>query len=68
MTPKTLLEKTREFERQSKLADDKAKAALIQGTPAKIGATIKGPLFGPAPRQLTLTGRPAPGRPEGDRK
>ena len=54
MTPKTLLEKTREFERQSKLADDKAKADLIAGTPSKIGATITGPLFGTPPKQQGL--------------
>ena len=54
MTTKTLLEKTQEFERRSRLADDKAKAELIQGTPAKIGSTIKGPLFGPPPKQSGL--------------
>ena len=54
MTPKRLLEKTREFERRSKLSDDKAKVDLIQGTPAKIGATIKGPLFGTPPKQQGL--------------
>ena len=52
MNTKTLLEKTREFERRSRLADDKAKADLVAGTPAKLG-TVKGPLF-PGPKQLTL--------------
>ena len=36
------------------MADDKAKADLIAGTPAKIGATIKGPLFGTPPKQQGL--------------
>ena len=36
MNTKTLLEKTQEFEKQSRLADDKAKADLVAGTPAKL--------------------------------
>ena len=39
MTPTTLMEQTRKFERDSRLADDKTKADLIAGTPTKIGAT-----------------------------
>ena len=54
MHPTLFLDQNREFEKQSKLADDKAKADLIANTPAKIGARISGPLFGEAPRQLTL--------------
>ena len=40
MHPKTLMEQTRKFERDSRLADDKAKADIIASTPAKIGATV----------------------------
>ena len=59
MTTKTLLEKTQEFERRSRLADDKAKADLIQGTPAKIGGRISGPLFGGSTEQKSLfSGKP----------
>ena len=52
MNTKTLLEKTQEFEKQSRLGDDKAKADLVAGTPAKLG-TVQGPLF-PGSKQLTL--------------
>ena len=42
---KTILEQTEAFERYPRLADDKAKADIIQNTPAG-HLSIKGPLFG----------------------
>ena len=55
MNPKTLLEKTREFEKKSRLADDKAKCDVLAKT-GRRQFRVSGPLFDKECEQLDLPG------------